>query len=310
MASHPPLSPDAQARINAFMASPQAQQYTKLFGSVGPGPFIQAAVNYGVITPDEAASQGFNVQPDGTVNDTNQSGLSKDVAAVGNKVGPVAAGVAGGLITGGLIGGAAGGAASQTGGDSGSATGYASAEDDPNDFTTTPDLSSSGGNSLIGGSAASKLASNSADLSKMFGSFANSQANNRNTTGNFTQRYDQQALADQQGRNANESDALKKLYQTSYIQGGGSTFKPGSSITLNGQSRTIPTYGLSLPPISDAQKTGAGTLQAQLLSRLAPGGSVTPSPLSSYTQPGTAENIGNYGQLITSSLGLAKNIFG
>ena len=108
--------------------------------------------------------------------------------------------------------------------------------------------------------------------------------------GNYTQDYDKLKMQAEEGRNANESDALRKLAITGYLAGGGA--KPGaSSLQLNGQAREIPNFGVDALPVSEAQKAGANALQAQLVSRLGPGGSYTPTPLETYAEPGAMEDI-------------------
>lgn len=148
-----------------------------------------------------------------------------------------------------------------------------------------------------------------ADLGSVLGAFSSGEKANRALQGNMTQGYDKLMLDAQQGRNLNESDALKKLAQTSYITGGGSKFKP-ASFQLNGQMRTAPDLGYGPPPVSDAEKAGASTLQGQLQARLSPGGSYTPQPLDDYAKPGLAENIGSYGGAAVSGLGSVLDAFG
>lgn len=149
-----------------------------------------------------------------------------------------------------------------------------------------------------------------ADLASMAGAFSSGEKANRDLQGNFTQAYDRNMLAAQQARNTNESDALKKLAQTGYITGGGSTFKAPTSMMLNGKSIAIPDLGYGPKPSTDAQKAGAGALQSQLQARLSPGGSYTPQPLDSYAKPGLAEKIGSYTGAGLSGLGSVINAFG
>ena len=159
--------------------------------------------------------------------------------------------------------------------------------------------------SNAGGSFIQKLLGNGqgmADISSLIGSFSKGEKSNRLDRANLTQNYDQLMLRAQAERNANESDALKKLAQTSYLSSGGSQFKL-PTIQLGGQMRTLPDFGFGPRPASDAQKQGASTLQAQLLQRLKPGGSYTPTDLNSYANPGLAEKIGSYGALGTGGVG-------
>lgn len=159
------------------------------------------------------------------------------------------------------------------------------------------------------GSTIGKITDSLGDVSKLLGNFSSGEKANRVVQGNATSRYDQQALADQTGRNQTESDALKKLAQTSYILSGG--FKPqNTQITLNGQTRALPQIGQAPLPSSAAQMAGAQSLQDQLGARLAPGGTVAPSPKDEYGgTPGTAENIGSYGAVIAGMLPAAKTIY-
>lgn len=158
---------------------------------------------------------------------------------------------------------------------------------------------------LFGGSQPGQ---NLADLSKLFGGFSSGQKANRVTQGNFTQAYDRNMLDAQQARNQNESDAIRKLGITNFLQNGAAPSAP-PQISLNGKSYS-PQGAFTPPPTSAAQKQGASTLESQLLARLMPGGSYTPQPLSSYAQPGAAEQIGNYGGLATGAGGALANIFG
>jgi hypothetical protein len=160
---------------------------------------------------------------------------------------------------------------------------------------------------ILGGSQPGQ---NLADLSKVLGGFSSGEKANRAMQGDFTQKYDQSMLAAQQARNANESDAMKKLYQTSYLQNGGSHFQLPATLSLGGVQHTVPNPGYGPSPASAAQKQGASTLQSQLLARLMPGGSYTPQPLSTYATPGTSEQIGNFGAVGAGGLGAISNILG
>lgn len=160
---------------------------------------------------------------------------------------------------------------------------------------------------LLGGSQPGQ---NLGDLSKVLGGFSSGEKANRVVQGNFTQAYDRNMLQAQQDRNANESDALKKLYSTNYLKNGGSHFQLPTSLSLGGTSHTVPNLGLGPLPASEAQQQGAKTLESQLLTRLAPGGSYTPRPLSEYANPGLSEQIGNFGALGAGGLGSLANIFG
>lgn len=148
-----------------------------------------------------------------------------------------------------------------------------------------------------------------ADLASTVGAFSSGEKANRYMQGNFTQGYDRLMLDAQKDRNSNESDAMKKLAQTSYIGSGGSGFKP-ASFQLNGQSRTAPDLGFGPKAPTDAEKSGASALQGQLQARLSPGGSYMPQPLDDYAKPGLAENLSSYGSSALGGLGALQNLLG
>jgi hypothetical protein len=117
-----------------------------------------------------------------------------------------------------------------------------------------------------------------------------------------------QMLQAQKDRNSNEADALRKMAQTSYILGGGSTFNPTASFTIGGRTIQTPDLGFGPRPASDAQKEAARTLQAMVQPRLASGGSYMPtavpgSDLSKYQTPGVGEKLASYAGVGTSLLG-------
>lgn len=141
-----------------------------------------------------------------------------------------------------------------------------------------------------------------ADISKVLGGFSSGQKANRALEGQFTQNYDRLMMEAQQARNQNESDALNKLGQTSYLLQGGSHFKP-PTLSLNGKNYNSPDLGFGPIAPSEAEKSGASALQAQMLGRLSPGGSYTPTPLNNYAKPGLAENLSSYGGAATGMLG-------
>lgn len=159
---------------------------------------------------------------------------------------------------------------------------------------------------LFGGSQPGQ---NLSDLSSVLAGFTSGEKANRVIQGNFTQNYDRNMLQAQQDRNLNESDALKKLAQTSYITGGGSHFQLPTSLSLGGSQHSVPNLGYGPQAPTQAETQGASTLQSQLLARLMPGGSYTPQPLSSYATPGTAENVGNYAGPGAGAAGAIANIF-
>lgn len=196
---------------------------------------------------------------------------------------------------------------------------YPYSSDDPSqdDSTYAPPAPYSNGGSSNGTTIQKIMAalqgqkgSNAGDLSSILGAFSSGQKANRVLQGNQTQGYDKLMLDAQAGRNSNESDALKKLAQTSYISGGGSGYKEPTSINLGGQNVSLPHLGFGPQAPSDAEKAGAASLQPQLQSRLMPGGSYTPTPLDTYAKPGLAENIGSYGAAGVGGLGALQNLFG
>jgi len=180
----------------------------------------------------------------------------------------------------------------------------------------TPSLAGStaaGTGSLAGGAQGGSMISrlmdtqNLADTGKLLQNFGNDEANNRLTRGNQTQNYDQLMLNAAGNRRTDESDALKKLNQTAYINSGGRQDQPPP--TLSG-GRTMPTFNFpKAPPISDAQRQAASSLEGTLLDRLK-NGSYNPTNPSTYTERGTAENIGRWGSLATTGLGWYNNVFG
>lgn len=148
-----------------------------------------------------------------------------------------------------------------------------------------------------------------ADLSSLFGSASSGAANQQQVKGNFTQNYDKLMLDAQQANQSTQNNALKNLAQTSYLLNGGSHYAP-PTIALNGKQVTVPDAGFGPQPASDAQKAGASDLQAQALKYLAPGGTYTPTPLSSYANPSTIGKIGQAGSLITGGLGALNLLTG
>lgn len=148
-----------------------------------------------------------------------------------------------------------------------------------------------------------------ADLSSIFGGFSSGEKANRVVQGNFTQNYDRLMLDAQANRRAQEADAMAKLGQTSYILGGGSHYSPGS-LSLNGKDYQLNDHGLGPQAPSQAQKDAATTLQSEMVKRVGPQGSYTPTPLDSYAKPGIGEKISSYGGAITGGLGIVDRFTG
>lgn len=138
-------------------------------------------------------------------------------------------------------------------------------------------------------------------ISSLLGSMKQGTANDRALEGLFSQNYDRNAIEAQTQANAARGSALKQLAQSNSLLNKPGGYTP-TSIQLNGQSRQLPDYGFSLPPVSDAQRQGAGTLQTSALKTLAPGGTYTPQPLSNYATAGPGEKAANIGSGITSML--------
>ena len=145
------------------------------------------------------------------------------------------------------------------------------------------------------------------DLGSAIEQIANGERANRIQKGNWTQDYDKLMMQAEQLRNQNESDAMKKMAQTSYILGGGNPYKP-ATLNFGGTQMALPDFGFGPKAPSAAQMQGASTLQGQLLSRLAPGGSYLPTSLDSYANPGTLENITRFGGAGAGILGAIGNI--
>jgi len=153
-----------------------------------------------------------------------------------------------------------------------------------------------------------RLSNVAPDLSSSLGSAAQGIQNNRLQTGTLAGQYDNAVQAAQSGATAARAGALKQLAQSNYLLNGG--FKPQSqSIQLNGQTRAIPQIGMAPLPASDAQKAAAANLQNTAQGILAPGGTATPLPFSSYGTPGTGESALQAGSAITSMLPAVKSIY-
>jgi len=160
-----------------------------------------------------------------------------------------------------------------------------------------------GGNDQASGEGSG--AQNMADLGSTLGAFGQAESSNRYMKGAMTQKYDDLVNTMTKTNQASESDALKKLAQTKYLMNGGA-----QPINFNGASGTLTNFGFGPTPASDAQKTGAQTLQGQLLKRLTPEGGIHPTDPNTYLNPGTSENIGKWGALGSSGLGTVMTMFG
>lgn len=150
-----------------------------------------------------------------------------------------------------------------------------------------------------------------ADIASILGSFSSGKKADRIVEGNFVGDRDKMMLDResiiakimldaQDARNRNESDALRKLQQSSYIAGGG--FKPTpQNITLRGNTTSLPSFGFGPQGASKESMTGAASLRDQMLGRLqnqesyVPKFDYVPSDITDFSKPGLLENIGSYG---------------
>lgn len=165
-----------------------------------------------------------------------------------------------------------------------------------------------------------------ADVGSTIGAFSQGQKANRLAEGDMRQGFDKMMLDREQNmnrlgidaqdaRNTNEADAMQKLQQTSYLMGGGHPFTP-PTISLGGIQRQVPNVGFGPTAPSDAEKAGAEALQGQLMGRLSPGGSFTPSqtyqptPVEEYAKPGGLEKATSYLGAGTGIAGMIGNLFG
>lgn len=167
------------------------------------------------------------------------------------------------------------------------------------------------GEGKSGGSWVDKLLGKGGDksdalgnLGDMFNTYANDEARNRVQRGNFAQAYDRTRLMGREDDRDQESDAIKKLAQTSYLASGGA--KP---LPTHVNSGNLPDLGFGPRPASDAQKQAATNLQGTLLNRTTPAGQFQPVPFDSYAKAGTGENIGRYGNYATAAGSVIKDLF-
>lgn len=283
-------NPKTEQAVQTILKTPEGQAAFKNgspFGSLGR--VLTLALHQGLLQPADLDPQHYAVDQSGNVH-TNEGipPLAQlAIAGIGTAVG--------GSLIAGLGAGGSGGAAV--------------AGQTPADWAAGSTAVGGAGGAGVGGSLLSKFGTpNSLEtIGKGLGAFSQAQANNRGAGNDDTSRYDQTRIAAQTARAQDETQSLKHLSQTGYILGGGSTFKPPSP-TINGHTYDLPDLGLGPAPITPEMKAGAGDLQGQLLGRLKPGGTVTPTP--PQTKPGFGENLGNFGSLIASGIGFGKSIFG
>lgn len=142
------------------------------------------------------------------------------------------------------------------------------------------------------------------DAATVMDDFSKGELIRRLMKGEMTQNYDKLNFEAAEQNRTQESDAMKKLAQTSYLMNGGA--KPLPTQVNSGH---LTDFGFAPAPASDAQKQGASTLQGTLLKRLTPEGALAPTK-PDYLNEGTAEKVGKWGGVITGGIGAAKNIFG
>jgi len=129
------------------------------------------------------------------------------------------------------------------------------------------------------------------NIANVASSFGKTAANNRGSQLNAGMDIDKLMLAQQQQQRAAETDALKKLSQTSYIMGGGNPYHPTSIPGLG----TLPDFGFGPKAPTAAEVQGASTLQKTIQDRLAnPQQGVNPQDLQHLTTPSTGERISDW----------------
>lgn len=164
-----------------------------------------------------------------------------------------------------------------------------------------------------------------ADIGSILGAFSQGEKANRMSYGDLRQGYDRMLLADQlarnnfglenqQQRNVNETDALRKLQQSSYLLGGGAQYAP-PVFQLSGQQRTAPSFSFAPKNPDEAEIQAATDMRGRMLDRLRnaayePDWSFKPSDVDSYAKPGVMEQIGSYGALGGGVLGNIMDIAG
>lgn len=146
-----------------------------------------------------------------------------------------------------------------------------------------------------------------ADIGSLFERFGNDEAAKRMSDFNMQDRYNQDALAAQQDRRAQEADAMRKIQQAGYIKSGGAPFD-ASKIQLSG-GRSLPSFNFPRAPITDEAKQAAGMLEQTMLERLGPNGSFTPKPVEDFQRRGVGEQIGRWGGIGTTALNTGKTIW-
>lgn len=115
------------------------------------------------------------------------------------------------------------------------------------------------------------------------GAASQSAASNRGTQLQALMDQDAMRLRARDDQRTGETDAMRKLAQTGYIQRGGANFK----------STTPYSYSFAPQGSTDAQKQGAATLEQELLKRLQ-GGAMQLSDYGKQMKPGFWERLGGF----------------
>lgn len=146
-----------------------------------------------------------------------------------------------------------------------------------------------------------------ATISSLLGANSSGQKANRVAGADIGSRFANASVEAQNSANTARSAALRQLAQANYIQNK-QPYQP-TTIQLNGQQRTLPSFGMAPPPSSPDQLAGAANLANTAKATLAPGGTYKPNPDDFQSQPGTGEKIASGGATISGMLPSALDIF-
>lgn len=113
------------------------------------------------------------------------------------------------------------------------------------------------------------------------GAASQASASNRGTQAQLLMDQDVMRLRARDDQRTGETDAMRKLAQTGYLQRGGADFKPSTPYS----------YSFGPQGATDAQKQGAATLEQELLKRLQ-GGQMQLSNYAQQAKPSIWERIG------------------
>lgn len=117
---------------------------------------------------------------------------------------------------------------------------------------------------------------------RAIGAYGQSQADNRGTRLAALQNEDQLRLAAEQNQRTAETDSMAKLANTNYIA------NPAAM-----DPAKMSKYGYGPQGTSDAQKSAAKLLEAELLKRMSPAGQFKLSDISDDLKPGVGERFAN-----------------